>query len=97
MRKVFVCTDSLCVWCVCVLDGVCVCVCVCVAYRTPVWHSDHSTMTTLQAFQEMISQRLSQVCSVQIQTNMCMYLGRVCVCVPRIKVRKCCMSAVLYV
>ena len=56
--------------CVCVWVCVCVSVCVCVgecegrcllSYRAPVWHSDHSTMSTLQAFQEMISQRLSQV------------------------------------
>ena len=39
-----------------------------VTCRVPTWHSDHSTMNTFQAFQEMIAQRLSQVCESEDAT-----------------------------
>ena len=37
--------------------------------RSPMWHSDHSTMTTFQAFQEMVAQRLSQVNHIHVCTH----------------------------
>ena len=46
------------------------------------WRSDHSTMNTFQAFQEMIAQRLSQVYTSTIhmksKLSLCMYIHILC-------------------